>query len=109
MADTSYYAKKKEERDRKIQEALEARKKRTSTGTSKEKKHYNSNVQAALEARKSRILGQVDEGFISTFMSDASDFFTQYQSDFDNRSWKSQDDIRAKRQELLSKMRREKL
>ena len=59
----SYYAKKKEEQDKKIQAALEARRNRTSyasensagTPAAEKRKAFDSKMQAALDARSKRI------------------------------------------------------
>ena len=58
MANTSYYAKKKEESDKKIQAALEARKKRTASASASvvaKNEAHNSKIESALNARNIRI------------------------------------------------------
>ena len=58
MANTSYYAKKKEESDKKIQAALEAREKRTASASAPvvaKNEAHNSKIESALNARNIRI------------------------------------------------------
>ena len=58
MANTSYYAKKKEESDKKIQAALEAREKRTASASASvvaKNEAHNSKIESALNARNIRI------------------------------------------------------
>ena len=55
MAYTSYYDKKKEESEKKIQTALEARRKRTSASSSS-----NSKIETALSARSKRISSDIE-------------------------------------------------
>ena len=54
MANSSYYAKKREESDKKIQAALEARNKRNASSATKNETH-DSKMQEALDARSKRI------------------------------------------------------
>ena len=55
MADSSYYAKKKAESDKKIQDALNARKARNTNAESSNAKSSDSKISAALEARGQRV------------------------------------------------------
>ena len=55
MADSSYYAKKKAESDKKIQDALKAREARTTNAESSNAKSSDSKISAALEARSQRV------------------------------------------------------
>ncbi len=80
MANTSYYAKKKEESDKKIQAALEARNKRTASASgapsdaslAAKKEASDRKIQAALDARTMRIQ--------SSLPSITSDLQTRYES-----------------------------
>ena len=55
MADSSYYAKKKAESDKKIQDALKAREARTTNAESSNAKSSDNKISAALEARSQRV------------------------------------------------------
>ena len=86
MANTSYYAKKKEEQDRKMLEALEARRNRGASGSGNpaydsfaaKKKANDSKLQVALDARTQRIQSSLTDifAYIQKRLTEEYDYYS---------------------------------